>query len=241
MVFALLSSRASSRSAFRWPCSPGAGPPSAKRAPRPVRSFAAARRLDASPDPAAITDAEGGLLAANRAYEQFLGAQTPLGLPFRRSARSARRGPPRRSGAFDAVAANGRSVRARSPWPGRAAAIFCGRSRGPGRRSRRRGAPAAQRPGRRSDGRGRADGRARRRDRDAARRQSRLPAARFGRGRGGAGWDADRPAPDERGRAVPVRPRKRQWQPAAHPPNPARRRRRGAQCSAPPPAGAPRL
>jgi two-component system cell cycle sensor histidine kinase/response regulator CckA len=68
--------------------------------------------LDASPEPAAITDAEGGLLGANRAYEQFLGARTPLDLPFGDPGQALAAARRDGSAGFDAVGANGRSVRA---------------------------------------------------------------------------------------------------------------------------------
>jgi two-component system cell cycle sensor histidine kinase/response regulator CckA len=83
----------------------------AEGAPRADLSLLRAA-LDTNGEPAAITDAAGALVGANRAYEQFLGARSPLELPFgdpREALAAARRDG---AAAFDGLAANGRAVRA---------------------------------------------------------------------------------------------------------------------------------
>ncbi|HEY5723479.1 MAG TPA: response regulator [Allosphingosinicella sp.] len=87
------------------------GPARAEEAaPAPDLSLLRAA-LDSSADPIAITDHRGGLVAANRAYEDLLGGRSPADLKLGDSASALSAALRDGASAFDTVAENGRAAR----------------------------------------------------------------------------------------------------------------------------------
>ena len=87
------------------------GPARAEESPAAPDLSLLRAALDSSADPIAITDNRGGLVAANRAYEDLLGGRSPADLKLGDSASALSAALRDGASAFDTVAENGRAAR----------------------------------------------------------------------------------------------------------------------------------